>query len=135
MWYRGENRTEHQGRQGRGYDGSRHGGGDGNEEEDEDRHEDRDEGRDRSGNGDEIGDDGRGERESGNLGRDIRVGAEDARGEAMPTSIQQLHPQDPTPQRDRRTMRRTQIPGMTGKGQDRGGRRRGEEAQEIPEEL
>ena len=72
------------------------------------------------------------ETEPGNPQSDSRGGAEDAR-EGMiptPTSNQQSQPQDPTPQRDRRIVRRTinraYCPGTRGEGRDRGGQRRGE---------
>ena len=64
-----------------------------------------------------------------------RGGLEDARRGATPTSNQQSQPQDPTPQLDRRIVPKDQSPGTGGVEQNRGGRRRGEEAQETPEEL
>ena len=60
-----------------------------------------------AGTGDGDRDEGGGEREPGNLQSGNRGGSEDARGGAMPTSNQQPQPQDPTPQRHRRIMRRT----------------------------
>ena len=105
------------------------GNGDGN------RDEGRDEDRDKDGSGEEVGG-----RESLGTFEVIRDGAQDAREGVTPTSNQQPQPQDPTPQRDRRTM---QMPSAKEReardmeliGAGRGGRRRGEEVQETSEQL
>ena len=54
---------------------------------------------------------GGGEREPGNLRSDSRVRSEDAREGATSTSNHQSQLQDPTPERDRRVMRRTNAQG------------------------
>ena len=66
-----------------------------------------------------------GEREPGNLRNGNRGGSEDARGESMPTINQQSQSQDPTHQRDRHTMWRTESrDGRRGTGSSRAGERR-----------
>ena len=116
-----EGSTRHQGREVGNGDGNRIGGGDGREDEYGDEHEGTDGGDNGSGNRRENRDDNRGEgggkRELGNLRIGNMDGSEDARRRAKPTSNQQPQPQDPTPQRDRRTMPRTRA-----QGQEAGGR-------------
>ena len=62
-----------------------------------------------NGNGDEDekGEEGGGEIKPDNLPSDRRGEAEDARKGVTPTSNKQPQSQDPTPQQDRRIMRRT----------------------------
>ena len=57
------------------------------------------------------GEDGGWERESGNLGSGNIGGSEDATEGARPMSNQQPRPQDPTPPRDHRIVRRTRAQG------------------------
>ena len=76
--------------------------------------------------------------ESGNLPsdcRDNRGVAEDAREGIAPTGNQKPQPQAPTLQRERCIMRGGQSPETGSEGRDRRGGRRGEEEQQIPEEL
>ena len=68
-------------------------------------------GKNGSGNADENRDEGGGEKAPRNLQSGGRRGSEDARGGVTPTSNQQPQPQGPTPQRDRRAMRRTRAQG------------------------
>ena len=62
------------------------------------------------------------------------IGLKDARGGATPTTDQQPHPQDPTPQRDCHIMRRTGVQGQ--EATDRIGKGGGEaEKRNAPEEF
>ena len=80
-----------------------------------------------SGKGHKTEEEGEGEGEGK---RYYRSGAEDARQGVTPTSDQQPQPpQDSTPERDHRIMRRSR-----GEGQDRGGRRRSKRGQETLQE-
>ena len=103
-------RIGHQGREGGNSDGYRYGGGHGNEAEYGSDYECRDRSENGigngNGNGDENRDEGGGARESGNLRSGNRDGSEDARKGATPTTKEKLQLQFPTPQRDRRIMRR-----------------------------
>ena len=138
-----------EGWEGRNGDGNRDGGGNGREDEYGDEHEGSDGGEngsesgngERGENGHENRDEGGGEREPGNLNSGNRGVSQDARRRATQTSNRQPQPLltliliDATPQRYRRIMLRTRAQGTGGEGQNRGGWRRGEEAQEISEEL
>ena len=104
-----EGRTGHQGREGENSDGDRDGGRCGNEHEDGDEHEGREWGENGSGNGNENREESGGEIESGYVQSGNRGGLEAARGGATPTSNQQPQPQYPTPQRNRRIIRRTRA--------------------------
>ena len=109
--------------------GNRDGGGNGNEDEygNDNEHQCRDGSENVRGNRDDNRDEGGEERHTGNLRRGNKGESEDARGGAISTSNQQPQPQDPTPQRDRRIMRKTRAKGREA--------RDSEEAQETPEEL
>ena len=93
-----------------------------------DEHEERDGSGNWSGNGREGGGENR---EVG--GGEREPGSEDARRRVTRTSNRQPQPQGPTPQRDRRILLRTRA--QRREARDRIGRRRGEEAQETPEEF
>ena len=104
-----EGRTEPQGQEGGSSHGNRDEGGDGNEDEYGNQHGVRGGGESGSGSRDENRDEDGGERDSGDLRKGNRGRSEDTIRHATPTSNQQLQPQDPTPQRDRRIMRRTRV--------------------------
>ena len=70
-----------------------------------------------------------------NLRSGNRGGSEDARRGATPTSNQQLQPQNPMPQRDRRIISRTRGQGKKARDRIGEGGGEGEKAQQIPEEL
>ena len=92
--------------------GARGGGADGNENEDGDKHAGRD--GSKNGSGDKNSQEGGGEAQPGNVpscNSGNRGGPEDARGGATQTSKQQLQPQDPTSQQNRRIMRRARAEG------------------------
>ena len=95
--------------------GRERGNGDGNKggEGGEDKNRDRDGNGNGNGNGNDDGDvngeEGGGERESGNLQNISRGWVEDARVGATPTGNRQPQPQVPTPQRDCRIMMRTRA--------------------------
>ena len=74
---------------------------------------------------DETRVEGGGKRELGNLKSSNRGGSEDARRGARQTSSHKPHSQDPTPQRDRRIMRRTRAQGREARDRiGKGGKKR-----------